>query len=243
MIYSAASQAYVRTGSAIAALPQPAPLLLDDRAAESVETLADRTYLTLRSQIITGRLRPGALIEESRAMADLGVGRTPLREAITRLEHDELVSVLARRGTFVSDVSVADLAHLSQIRAVLEPLGASLAAERAGEPEREQAEQLLAELAGALPADPQALILLDQRIHGFVYRACRNPFLEQDLLAHYHRSLRMWFLVLDRATRLGDAVTEHRDLLRAILDHDAATAGRLAGGHVVSFDRQLRGLF
>jgi len=175
-------------------------------------------------------------------MAELGIGRTPLREAITRLEHEELVSVIARRGTFVSDVSIADLAHLSEIRAVLEPLGASLAARRVGDPERDQAGALLAELASGLPADPRALILLDQRIHGFVYRACKNPYLEQDLRSHYHRSLRMWFLVLDRATRLGDAVSEHRELLRAIRSGDTEAAGSVAGRHVISFDRQLRGL-
>lgn len=197
----------------------------------------------LRSQIITGLRKPGALIEEARAMAELGVGRTPLREALTRLEHDELVSVISRRGTFVSDVSIADLAHLSQIRAVLEPLGASLAAERAGEAERHRVHELLTEFERGLPADRRELILADQRVHTFVYRACRNPYLEQDLLGYYHRSLRMWFLVLDRATRLHEAVAEHRPLLEAIETGDGDTAGRLAGEHVRSFDRQLRGLF
>lgn len=175
-------------------------------------------------------------------MTELGVGRTPLREALTRLEHDELVSVISRRGTFVADMSISDLAHLSQIRAALEPLGASLAAERATEAERAAAGDLLHELA-SLPAARRELILADQRVHTFVYRACGNPYLEQDLLRYYHRSLRMWFAVLDRATRLHEAVAEHRELLEAIVAADAPAAARLAGDHVRSFDRQLRGLF
>lgn len=221
--------------------PQAIPLLLD-APGEPAETLADRAYLTLRSRIITGGLRPGSPIEEARTMAELGIGRTPLREALTRLEHDELVSVISRRGTFVADVSIADLAHLSQIRAVLEPLGAALATERAGEAGRRAAGELLADLS-SLPASRRDLILTDQRVHTFVYRACGNPYLEQDLLRYYHRSLRMWFAVLERATRLHEAVAEHRALLEAIVNDDAAAAGRLAGDHVRSFDRQLRGLF
>ena len=213
-----------------------------DAPAAAAETLADRAYLTLRSRIITGGLRPGSLIEEARTMAELGVGRTPLREALTRLEHDELVSVISRRGTFVADVSIADLAHLSQIRAVLEPLGASLAAERVGETEHAGARKLLAEFR-SLPTSRRELILTDQRVHTFVYRACGNPYLEQDLLRYYHRSLRMWFAVLDRATRLHEAVAEHRELLEAILACDGDRAARLAGDHVRSFDLQLRGLF
>src|SRR3954469_24556188 len=98
--------------------------------------IAERAYLELRDRIVRLELPPGTPLRESELMADLAIGRTPLREAVKRLELENLVSVQPRRGTSVTDVHAADIGHISEIRVDLESFAAALAATRLGGPTR-----------------------------------------------------------------------------------------------------------
>ena len=93
-------------------------------------SLADRAYVTLREEIITAEVAPGTLLREEELTGRLGVGRTPIREAIQRLRREGYVTILPRRGTLVSEISITDLAAIYEVRARLESWGARLAAER-----------------------------------------------------------------------------------------------------------------
>jgi len=204
-------------------------------------SLAERAYTAIRDRIVTLRFAPGALLQEDALMRALNLGRTPVREALLRLEGDNLVTVLPRRGTFVSEINITDLAQIAEIRAQLEGFAAALAARRARVADHAEIDLLLAEderLDGS--RDHEALIDLDQRVHHFVYRGARNSFLEDTLTRYYHLSLRMWFLVLDRVPHLDTAVHEHRDLLLAIRDGDEGRALAVAQQHVVGFEAQIR---
>ena len=92
------------------------------------QSLADLAYEALRSRLVTLEIAPGSPINDETLAAELGVGRTPVREALKRLEQDRLVVTYARRGTFATRVEITDLAYLSEIRAELEPLAARRAA-------------------------------------------------------------------------------------------------------------------
>ena len=174
-------------------------------------------------------------------MERLGLGRTPVREALRTLAQEKLVEVYPRRGIVVSPVEVGDLAALSEARIALESFAARLAAERANADDREVARALLAELPGPRDAhDERALIDLDQRIHRHIYRCAHNPFVESALNEYYTLSLRIWFLALDRVTQLDDAVTEHHELLRAICDGEAERAEDVMRRHIQSFERAIR---
>jgi DNA-binding GntR family transcriptional regulator len=174
-------------------------------------------------------------------MARLRLGRTPVREALRALAQEKLVEVYPRRGIVVSPVEVGDLADLSEARIRLEGFAARLAAERADAEDRKVARALLAELAGAGDAhDERALIELDQRIHRHVYRCAHNPFVESTLNEYYTLTLRIWFVALDRVSRLDDAVTEHRELLEAILSGDPDRAEKVMRRHIKSFERAIR---
>jgi hypothetical protein len=94
-------------------------------------SLADRAYLAIRDQLIMLDIQPGEPIDDDQLAKSLGVGRTPVREALKRLEGDRLVVSYPRRGTFATGMDIADLAHVSEIRVQLEPLAARRAAERA----------------------------------------------------------------------------------------------------------------
>ncbi|MGL6280553.1 MAG: GntR family transcriptional regulator, partial [Gaiella sp.] len=205
-------------------------------------SLADRAFYEIRELIVTLELAPGSLVSERELMSRLGLGRTPVREALRDLARARLVEVYPRRGIFVSTVDVGDIADLSEVRVVLESQAARLAAERSTQADRDATEALLAELeaVGAAP-DERALIELDQRIHRHVYAAAHNPFLAAALEEHYVLALRIWFLALDRvADRLDQSVHEHRELLEAIRDRAPAAAEDAMRRHIHSFDTAIR---
>ncbi len=215
-------------------------LAIHQPEAADARSLADQAYYRIRELIVTLELPPGALVSERELMERLGVGRTPVREALRTLARECLVDVYPRRGMFVSPVDVGDLAGLSEVRVALEGNAARLAAERATDAERAETDVLLAELDGTSAHDERSLIDLDQRLHRHVYRCAHNPFLEATLNEYYMLTLRIWFLVLDRVVRLDDAIQEHRDLLEAIRDRDAERAEDVMRRHVEGFERAIR---
>src|SRR4051812_20962285 len=106
----------------------PAGVPARDGAAGGL--IAERAYRDLRDRIVTLQLSPGSTLREDELMAELGIGRTPLREAVKRLALENLVAVQPRRGTFVTAVDAADIVHITEVRAELEAYAAELAARR-----------------------------------------------------------------------------------------------------------------
>jgi DNA-binding GntR family transcriptional regulator len=201
---------------------------------------ADRAYAAVRDMIVSLELRPGAVIDERSLMERLEIGRTPLREAVRRLAQERLVEVFPRRGTFVTSVEIRDLASLAEVRLVLESHAAALAAERATDDDREELQALIDELPHSEGQDTRELIALDERIHRQIYRCTHNAFLEGTLEEYYVLALRIWYLALDRARELEQAVLGHRELLEAIRDGDAEEAERTMRQHVQDFEQAMR---
>ncbi len=206
----------------------------------SARSQGERAYLLIRDQIVTLRLAPGSVIEEAGLRRELGLGRTPIREALQRLAHENLVTFVPHRGTFVSDINLTDLHRLTEVRTEMEGYAARLAAERATARDRAQMDALMAELSAIDEADVHNLMRLDQRIHRLVYQATRNPFLQAMLEESFNLSLRIWFLGLDRGVRLKEAVEEHRQLLDAIVSRDAPRAESVMRQHVAGFEHAIR---
>jgi len=206
------------------------------------ELLADRAYVELRDQIVTLALPPGAPLDEEALGRALQLGRTPLREAVKRLALENLVAVYPRRGTFVCEINITDLAHISDVRVELEGHAAFRAAERLTTEQREELVALLAEVAEPGTSAPADLMGLDARIHRFVYRCAGNPYLRDTLERYLNLSLRIWYLALGRLPHLFERVHEHGDLLTAIRDGEAQRARALAADHVETFEREIRGV-
>jgi DNA-binding GntR family transcriptional regulator len=198
-------------------------------------SLADRAYLSIRDLIVSLELAPGALIDERQLVETLGIGRTPVREALRRLAQEQLVEVFPRRGMFVTGVDVRDLARISEVRAALEPEAARLAAERATDEERDELASLSDQIKGG--AD---LMGLDEHIHRAVYAAAHNHLLEKTLGEYYVLALRIWMIALDRAHDLADAVEAHRDLLHEIVVGNSDGAAKLMRAHVENFEQAMR---
>ena len=200
-----------------------------------MDLAADRAYLAIRGLIVSLELPPGAVIDERQLMERLGLGRTPVREALRRLAQEQLVEVFPRRGMFVTNVDVRDLARISEVRLALEPEAARLAAERATEEEREE----LSELGDRIKRGAD-LMGLDEQIHRAIYRAAHNDLLEKTLGEYYVLAHRIWMIALDRAQELEEAVEAHRDLIQAVAVGNGDRAAELMRAHVEDFETAMR---
>jgi DNA-binding GntR family transcriptional regulator len=204
------------------------------------DSLSARAYFAIRDLIVTLELEPGSLVNERELMERLGLGRTPVREALRRLADENLVEIYPRRGMVVAPVDAGDLGAISEVRVELEGFAARLAAERATGADRELASALAAELGQTGGGDERTLIRFDQRVHRHVHRCAHNPFLEATLDGYLVLSLRLWFLGLDRVRRLDAAVREHREMLEAIRQGDGERAEEVARAHVAGFAEEIR---
>lgn len=211
------------------------------KAGKNFTSQSEEAYSQIRSMIVSLELEPGSLINEAELMRRLGFGRTPIREALRTLSSEKLVDVYPRRGMFVASVDVQNLSSISEVRAVLEIKAASLAALRSTQVDRDITISLIAQI-DEIKGDPNMtkLIQLDQRIHRHIYQCTHNPFLEETLERYYGHALRIWFLALDHVENLSDAVIEHRALLKAIRDNDAAAAALAMQNHVEGFEGNIR---
>jgi DNA-binding GntR family transcriptional regulator len=205
-------------------------------------SLADRAYQHLRDKLIMLEIRPGEAINDGQAAAELGVGRTPVREALKRLESDHLVISYPRRGTFATVVDITELADVSDVRELLEPLAARRAAVNASAEMRAQLRQVARTISAieARPDDKRELMRYDLTVHRLIYRASGNPHLEDTLVRYDNLATRIWCLVLDKVPSVKGHITEHVRLLEAVADGDAERAGTLAFEHVSSFEKTIR---
>ena len=199
-----------------------------------VDLAADRAYLAIRDRIVSLQLAPGSLIHERWLMEDLQFGRTPVREALRRLAQEQLVEVFPRRGMFVTNVDVRDLARISEVREALEPEAARLAAERATEDERDE---LLA--LGDQIKRGADLMALDECIHRAIYKAAHNDLMEKTLGDYYVLALRIWMIALNRDEALEHAVEAHRALLTDIALGNADKAADRMRAHVQDFEKAM----
>ena len=141
---------------------------------DSYQPLREVVCETLRNAIIEGVLKPGERLMEIQVSEELGVSRTPVREAIRKLELEGFVVMIPRRGTYVSDLSIKDINEVFEVRTALDVLAAGMAAERITDEELEQMERLLVELGGYIEQnDIEKIVEADSKFHDILYSASR----------------------------------------------------------------------
>lgn len=205
-------------------------------------SMADRAYQAIQDRLVRLEIRPGAPINEEELCVSLGLSRTPVREALKRLEHERLVIAYPRRGTFATDINVTDLAHIFEVRELIEPAAAASAARHATPADRDTFRALTGELtAGIRQGDPpDALMVWDLRVHRATYAATHNPYFEDTLVRYGNLATRIWCLFLDRLDDMATHIEGHVHLLRALTDADADRAAQIARRHVAEFDKAIR---
>ncbi|MBI4933983.1 MAG: GntR family transcriptional regulator [Actinobacteria bacterium] len=183
-------------------------------------------------------LAPGDVIREDELQRTLGLGRTPIREALQRLVRDQFVTVIPRRGMYVSNIDVAELGLLYETRATLEPFAMRLACARGEQRHWDEMSEVLSHATAA--STPDELIAIDRRCREIVWEAADNRFLTDTLDMLYAQSDRLWHLYLGDVADLHLMIAEHREILDALLRGDADRAAELIEAHMRAFDEQIR---
>jgi uncharacterized 2Fe-2S/4Fe-4S cluster protein (DUF4445 family)/DNA-binding GntR family transcriptional regulator len=202
-----------------------------------------RAYQLIREQITKLELAPGAPINEKHLAQSLDMGLVPVQEALKLLAHDDLVEITPphEHGTYVTNVHLADLDQLSEIRLALEVLSARLAAQRATPDDLAVLEALRQEQTITPASDHRRLFDVDHKFHQAIAQAARNVYLADTLERFFGASQRLWYLALPHLDFLPASVVEHLELAEAIQDGDADRAAQIMHGHVKDFYNRVRG--
>ena len=199
-----------------------------------------KAYHLIKEKIITLELAPSSVIDEQALMKELGLGRTPIREALQRLDAEGLVNIVPRRGMFVTDISITDLQKIFEVRIVLTGFCARLAAQRGTTDQVAQMEQVLRGLEQVQSGDYKVLIDIDRRFQRLMYQAAGNDILAESLDRLYDLSLRIWYLVLHQLGDVRDAIEQHRQVAEALKARDGARAEALIQQHIVQFQQKIK---
>jgi DNA-binding GntR family transcriptional regulator len=208
-------------------------------------SLSEKAYEQIRHRIVTLALPPGAVVDETQLQTELELGRTPIREALKRLALERLVSIIPRRGIFVTPINITDLQHLYEVRINLECLAAELAALRGTAVHWQEMASVLASITDREQITPDQLIEIDEACHQIIYQAADNQFLNQSLTALFPLSLRMWHVAL---AKLGDKkdsiieykhIAEHHDIMVALQNGRSQEASSLMRRHIEAYQHYI----
>ena len=207
---------------------------------DSYKPLREVVYETLREAIRNGALTPGERLMEIQLAEELGVSRTPVREAIRKLELERFVVMLPRRGTYVANLSLKDINEVFEIRAALDGLAAGLAAERITEEELEQMERLLVEIADCIEQhNNQKIVEADEAFHDILYRASRNERLVGIICNLREQFTRFRSVSINYPGRLQNTLEEHRQPVEAIAQRNPEAAQQKAREHIENAEQTL----
>ncbi len=195
-------------------------------------TKQELIYQELYDGIVDGRYRPGERLDLDAIAERVGTSRTPVREAIRRLESEGLVTSVPHRGTVVSQLSIDEIAELYHIRAVLEGLAARLAAGNLTDADADGLRSLCQEMrSDAVRQGDEAFLELNRQFHEIIYRAAQAPLLHEYIINLYASTSRYRRLTASSPGRLDEILDEHEELARALIAGDAAEAERVSNLH------------
>ncbi len=204
------------------------------------QTTAEKAYQAIKERIIKTELNPGAVINEAQLMKELKYGRTPIREALKKLQTDDLVVVKPRRGIFVSELAITDLTQIFEVRVELESLAARLACQRITDQQLEKLEDLADQFLAIENASKDLMIDLDGKFHALIREATHNRFLIANLEYYYNLSLRIWYLALPWAAVEEIDVKAHCDIYQAIAEGNPDQAAAMIAKHVREFHQTIK---
>lgn len=209
---------------------------------QAAETLTDRAYRELEEAIVTLRIPPGAIVSEVQLSRRLGVGRTPVREALQRLAREWLVVIMPRRGIFISEIDVARQLRLLETRRVLERLLAQSAAHRSAPAQRAAFIAIADGMERAAErTDDTAFMRLDREFNLLVLDASGNEFAAASMGLMNGLSRRFWYLHYRQAADLPLAARLHAAVARAIAagrEQEAGAASDALVDYIQAFARK-----
>ena len=189
------------------------------------ETLTEKAYRALEEDIVTLRILPGSVVSEAILSRRLGVGRTPVREALQRLAREWLVVIMPRRGIVVSEIDPVRQLRVLEARREIERFLARSAAKRASEVQRVQFQEIAAGMdAAARNADDITFMRLDRQFNLLVLDSAGNEFAAAAMSLMNGLSRRFWYVHYKQAADLPLTARLHATIARAIADGDQDAA-------------------
>jgi len=216
--------AYITAPEEISTIrPQRSP---EDEVVTDTETLTDRAYRELEELIVTLRIAPGTVVSEALLSKRLGIGRTPIREALQRLARERLVLIMPRRGIVVSEVNVQTQLRLMEVRRELERLLARAAARRATEEQRARFREIGTGMVKAAEmGDDTGALRYDQEFNQLMFDAARNEFAMSAMALMQGLSRRFWVMHQKNLADIRQLAHLHAAVAEAIVRGDRDGAG------------------
>lgn len=200
---------------------------------DGYKPLRDIVFESLREAILNQVLCPGERLMEIQLAEEMGVSRTPVREAIRKLELEGFIVMVPRRGAYVAGISMKDIREVFEVRGALEALAARLASERITAEELEEMERRLVKESEETEANNlQKIIEIDTSFHELLYQAARNDRLIQFVNNLQEQLHRFRSASLARPGRSKTALEEHRKIVEALAERDGRLAEQLAREHI-----------
>lgn len=203
-------------------------------------SLSRRIFSQIQNDILNGVYEPGESLIETRLSEELGVSRTPVREALRQLELEGLVQSIPNRGVRVKGVSAKDIQDIYTIRMLIEGLAARWAAEKITPGEMEELKEAVdLEEFFTRRNDYSHLMKLDSRFHDIIFKASKSKPLMHTLSTFHHYVQKARKISLSNPKRAMEVLSEHKAIMQAIIDKNADTAERLTIEHVKNASRNL----
>ena len=190
--------------------------------------LKNHTYCILKERLVNCIYPPGTLLNEAQLAADLGASRTPVREAIRRLEMEGFVKIMPKKGIYVTDISLNDVLQIFQTRIEIEPIAVRLAAPHLP---REELLAFCGKFKGEAP-DIQNGFRLDTAMHLFIIEHCGNRYIIDMMHRIFDENTRVIISSKQNQVQIHDARLEHLDILNSLLDKDTERAIALMQSHI-----------
>jgi len=203
-------------------------------------SLHSRVFNQIRNDILNGVYEPGESLVETKLSEELGVSRTPVREALRQLELEGLVQSVPNKGVTVKGVSKQDIQDIYTIRMMIEGLAARWAAEKITPEELEELQEAVdLEEFYTMKGDYGHLLKFDTRFHDIIFRASKSMPLMHTLSTFHHYVQKARKMSMSSPGRAEKVLEEHKAILQAIIDRDADRAEMLTTQHVKNASENL----
>ncbi len=208
--------------------------------SEDNYSLSSRVFHTIRENILSGKYVTDEELKEKLIGEELGVSRTPVREALRQLELEGLVTIIPNKGAYVVGISQKDIRDIYEIRSRLEGLCARWAADHITKEQLDELEEniYLTDFHSS-KGNLQQVVELDNKFHEILYNASDSKELRHVLLDFHHYVQRVRKITLAEPARAANSNAEHRKIVEALRLHDADLAEKLANEHMMSTIRNM----